>query len=160
MTSLIRCGTCKFATFQGFVIEWIHNPARNPVSGYKIKWESTKYRSKMAVGTYELSIENWTYGSDETYPKRVLQDFKKVPFFLKIAYFAPLNALRAHTAWSKKTTLLQRFLGHACLQHYTWVAPPGGIHPSIFQNPDFLWPNYVRKKNITMKKVSDKYLGW
>ena len=52
----------------------------------------------MAVGTYELSIENWTYGSDETYPKRVLQDFKKVPFFLKIAYFAPLNALRGHTA--------------------------------------------------------------
>ena len=52
----------------------------------------------MAVGTYELSIENWTYGSDETYPKRVLEDFKKVPFFLKIAFFAPLNALRAHTA--------------------------------------------------------------
>ena len=45
----------------------------------------------MAVGTYKLSIENWTYGSDETYLKRVLQDFKKVPFFLKIAYFAPLN---------------------------------------------------------------------
>ena len=123
VTSLIWCGTCKFATFQGFVIKWIHNPARNPVSGYKIKWESTKYRSKMSVGTYELSIENWTYGSDEIYPKRVLQDFKKVPFFLKIAYFAPLNALRTHTAWSKKTTLLQRFLGHACLQHYTWVAP-------------------------------------
>ena len=121
---MVWCGTCKFATFQGFVIKWIHNPARNPVSGYKIKWESTKYRSKMAVGTYELSIENWTYGSDETYPKRVLQDFKKAPFFLKIAYFAPLNALRAHTAWSKKTTLLQRFLGHACLQHYTWVPPP------------------------------------
>ena len=130
VTSLIWCGTCKFATFQGFVIKWIHNPARNPVSGYKIKWESTKYRSKMAVGTYELSIENWTYGSDETYPKRVLQDFKKIPFFLKIAYFAPLNALRAHTAWSKKTTLLQRFLGHACLQHYTWVAPPGMQWPS------------------------------
>ena len=113
VTSLIWCGTCKFETFQGFVIKWIHNPARNPVSGY---------RSKMAVGTYELSIE---YRSNETYPKRVLQDFKKVPFFLKIAYFAPLNALRAHTAWSKKTTLLQPFLGHACLQHYTWVAPPG-----------------------------------
>ena len=99
VTSLIWCGTCKFVTFQGFVIHnfrWIHNSARNPVSGYKIKWESTKYRSKMAVGTYELSIQNWTYGSDETYPKRVLQDFKKVPFFLKIAYFAPLNALRAH----------------------------------------------------------------
>ena len=52
----------------------------------------------MAVGTYELSIENWTYGSNETYPKRVLQDFKKLPFSLKIAYFAPLNALHAHTA--------------------------------------------------------------
>ena len=115
VTSLIRCGTSKFATFQGFVIKWIHNPARNPVSGYKIKWESTKYRSKMAVGTYELSIENWTYGSDETYPKRVLQNFKKVRFFLKIAYFAPLNALHGHTAWSKKTTLLRRFLGHGLL---------------------------------------------
>ena len=128
VTSLIWCGTCKFATFQGFVIKWIHNPARNPVSGYKIKWESTKYRSKIAVGTYELSIKNWTYGSDETYPKRVLQDFKKVPFFLKIAYFTPLNALRAHTAWSKKTTLLQRFLGHACL--YTTLhlsGPPGTL---------------------------------
>ena len=127
-----------FVTFQGFVVKWIHNPARNPVSGYKIKWESTKYRSKMAVGTYELSIENWTYGSDETYPKRVLQDFKKVPFFLKIAYFAPLNALRAHTAWSKKTTLLQCFLGHACLQHYTWVAPPGGITISFYLTPFLL----------------------
>ena len=75
----------------------------------------------------------WTYGSDKTHPKGVLQDFKKVPFFLKIAYFAPLNALRAHTAWSKKTTLLQCFLGHACLQHYTWVAPPGKSH-STFTN--------------------------
>ena len=111
--------------FQGFVIKWIHNPARKPVSGYKIKWESTKYRSKMAVGTYELSIENWTYGSDETYPKQVLQDFKKVPFFLKIAYFAPLNALRAHTAWSKKTTLLQRFLGPRLLTTLHLSGPPG-----------------------------------
>ena len=138
VTSLIWCGTCKFATFQGFVIKWIHNPARNPVSGYKIKWESTKYRSKMAVGTYELSIENWICGSDETYPKRVLQDFKKVPFFLKIAYFAPLNALRAHTAWSKKTTLLQRFLGHACLQHYTWVAPRDS-HQETYQELPWGW---------------------
>ena len=163
VTSLIWCVTCKFATFQGFVIKWIHNPACNPVSGYKIKWESTKYRSKMAVGTYELSIENWTYGSDETYPKQVLQDFKKVglglPFFLKIAYFAPLNALRAHTAWSKKTTLLQRFLGHACLQHYTWVAPRDFAHHFViywlFQNA----ANENQHQDSNQREtVSDKFV--
>ena len=125
VTSLIWCGTCKFATFQGFVIKWIHNPARNPVSGYKIKWESTKYRSKMAVGTYELSIENWTYGSDETYPKRVLQVSKKVPFFLKIAYFAPLNALRAYTAWSKKNNPFTAFSWSRLLTTLHLSGPPG-----------------------------------
>ena len=155
MTSLIWCGTCKFATFQGFVIKWIHNPARNPVSCYKIKWESTKYRSKMAVGTYELSIENWTYGSDETYPKRVLQGFKKVPSFLKIAYFAPLNTLRAHTAWSKKTTLLQRFLGHACLQHYTWVAPQAG-QPASGQYTEPCWNLLAIKANNLLQAG----IGW
>ena len=125
VTSLIWCGTCKFATFQGFVIKWIHNPARNLVSGYKMKWESTKYRSKVAVGTYELSIENWSYGSDETYPKRVLQDFKKVPFFLKIAYFAPLNALRANTAWSKKQPFYSVFLVTPAYNITLEWAPPG-----------------------------------
>ena len=127
---MVWWGTRKFATFQGFVIKWIHNPARNPVSGYKIKWESTKYRSKTAVGTYELSIENWTCGSDETYPKRVLQDFKKVPFFLKIAYFAPLNALRAHTAWSKKQPFYSVFLVTPAY-NITLEWPPGGHRPCV-----------------------------
>ena len=35
---------------------------------------------------------------------------KKVPFFLKVAYFAPLNALRMHTAWSKKQPFYSVFL--------------------------------------------------
>ena len=64
-------------------------------------------------------------------PQQVLQvkiplrDFKQVPFLLEIAYFAPLYALCVHTSWSQKITFLQHFLGHACLQHYTWVSPRG-----------------------------------
>ena len=41
-------------------------------------------------------------------PKRVLKDFKKAPFFVENSlFFAPLNALRAHTAWSKKNKTKQ-----------------------------------------------------
>ena len=59
-------------------------------------------------------------------PNKTLRILKKVPFSLKISYFALLKALRTHTSWSQKTTtLLQCFLGHACLQHYTWVGPLG-----------------------------------
>ena len=112
----------------------------------------------MAVGTYELSIENWTYGSDETYPKRVLQDFKKVPFFLKIAYCAPLNVLRLHTAWSKKTTLLQRFLGHDCLQHYTWVALPGVFYTEHIHFTSSLYAVSVLPSTAT-SLANDRFRG-
>ena len=84
VTSLIWCGICKFATFQGFVIKWIHNPARNPVSGYKIKWESTKYRSKMAVGT----LTSWVSKTGHTGAmKHTLNEYyrilKRYPFSWK-----------------------------------------------------------------------------
>ena len=55
--------------------------------------------------------------------------WKRYPFLLKIAYLAPLNALLVCTPLDleNKTTLLQRFLGHACLQHDTWVPPPANL---------------------------------
>ena len=165
VTSLIWCGTCKLATFQGFVIKWIHNPARNPVSGYKIKWESTKYRSKMAVGTYELSFENWTYGSDETYPKRVLQDFKKVPFFLKIAYFAPLNALRARTPLDlKKQPFYSVFLVTPAYNiTLEWAPPPRETVLQPWWKPCFsTMATMVRKNMVTMINHGSTMcdLGW
>ena len=50
---------------------------------------------------------------------------KKTPFFPILYVFAPLNDVRAYSAWSWKTPQLREFLDEPDTPLDIWVAPPG-----------------------------------